>query len=158
MTWYHWIWGIIEARDERSHVISKTYWSTDFFHSFFNGGMRPHKVRLASRWHSAEGLNRAEALPCATSTDAFLYVRAHVNTHIRTRACMSICASLFQTCTHTHIVYPSICSFLSQHTAGARGSVTELGWVGWDGIIRSLWNSISIVSKASSLLELIWKI
>lgn len=51
VAWHCWIWGIIEARAERSHVISKIYWPTDFFHIFFSGGMRPHKVWLASRWH-----------------------------------------------------------------------------------------------------------
>ena len=131
MTWHRRIWGIIEARAERSHIISKTYWSTDFFHIFFSGGMRPHKsqtgVTLAFSW----GLNRAEAVPCATSTDAFSCAHTHVNTKvIQEPECPVVCLSFSNTqaLTHAHD-HASSCSLVSRHTAGVSWGVTELGWV-----------------------------
>lgn len=87
------------------------------------------------------GLNRAEAMPCATSTDAFLCIRAYENTYIHSRACMPSCASLFQThTTLTHCLCLQLFPPLTVHSrcepecdkAGLGGGVA-----GWSAVLRT---------------------
>lgn len=68
------------------------------------------------------GLNRAEASPCATNTDAFLCPHSH------TLIMYKSLHAVPNTHTHTHSVRASSCSLLSQHTAGVRRSVSWAGW------------------------------
>lgn len=64
------------------------------------------------------GLIWAEATACATSTDAFLYVRAHV--HTRTIVQELACPVAPLSSKHAHAAHASSCSLLSRHTAGVR--------------------------------------
>lgn len=148
MTWQHRIWGISEARAEGSHVISKTYWSTHFFHVFPGGGMRPHQVWLASRRHSAEvKCSRGHALwhkhRCILESPR---KRSH---SWQSPACSVALVALERAHMHS-------CSRLSQHTAGVSWSSIQLaGALKLSDIFRT---AFPLFLNVCALLRLLWRI